>query len=86
MRSVVEAAGDRELDTTDGVRVVEDDGRWVLVLPDPAEATTHLGRRPDADSATVARGNGPRVEGAGPDQQLTGGASSPTRRIDVHPG
>jgi mannose-1-phosphate guanylyltransferase / phosphomannomutase len=53
MRSVVEAAGDRELDTTDGVRVVEDDGRWVLVLPDPAEATTHLwAEGPDADSAT----------------------------------
>ena len=53
MRSVVEAASDRELDTTDGVRVVEDDGRWVLVLPDPAEATTHLwAEGPDADSAT----------------------------------
>jgi mannose-1-phosphate guanylyltransferase / phosphomannomutase len=53
MRSVVEAAGDRELDTTDGVRVVEDDGRWVLVLPDPSEATTHLwAEGPDADSAT----------------------------------
>lgn len=42
MRSVVEAAGSRKLDTTDGVRVVEPDGRWVLVLPDPAEAVTHL--------------------------------------------
>jgi mannose-1-phosphate guanylyltransferase/phosphomannomutase len=42
MRSVVEAAGDRALDTTDGVRVVEEDGSWVLVLPDPAEAVTHL--------------------------------------------
>ena len=42
MRPVVEAAGTRELDTTDGVRVVEPDGRWVLVLPDPAEAVTHL--------------------------------------------
>jgi len=42
MRAVVEAAGDRPLDTTDGVRVVEDDGRWVLVLPDPAEAVTHV--------------------------------------------
>jgi mannose-1-phosphate guanylyltransferase/phosphomannomutase len=53
MRSVIEAAGDRELDTTDGVRVVEDDGRWVLVLPDPAEATTHLwAEGPDADAAT----------------------------------
>jgi mannose-1-phosphate guanylyltransferase / phosphomannomutase len=42
MRTVVEAAGERELDTTDGVRIVEPDGRWTLVLPDPAEAVTHL--------------------------------------------
>lgn len=42
MRRVVEVAGDRQVDTTDGVRVVEADGRWALVLPDPAEAVTHL--------------------------------------------
>lgn len=42
MRSVVEAAGDLQLDTTDGVRVVHPDGAWVLVLPDPAEPLTHL--------------------------------------------
>ena len=42
MRAVVEAAGDRKLDTTDGVRVIEDDGAWVLVLPDPSEPVTHL--------------------------------------------
>ncbi len=42
MRSIVEAAGAREIDTTDGVRVVEPDGRWVLVIPDPAEALTRL--------------------------------------------
>ncbi|WP_026328706.1 mannose-1-phosphate guanyltransferase [Streptomyces sulphureus] len=42
MRTVVEAAGDRYVDTTDGVRVVESDGRWALVLPDPSEAVTHL--------------------------------------------
>ncbi|TQS28536.1 mannose-1-phosphate guanyltransferase [Microbispora sp. KK1-11] len=42
MRSVVEAAEGHRLDTTDGVRVVEDDGSWALVLPDPAEAVTHL--------------------------------------------
>jgi mannose-1-phosphate guanylyltransferase/phosphomannomutase len=54
MRSVVEAAGDRGLDTTDGVRVVEDDGRWVLVLPDPAEAVTHMwAEGHDAESATA---------------------------------
>jgi mannose-1-phosphate guanylyltransferase/phosphomannomutase len=49
MRRVVEEAGDRELDTTDGVRVVEPDGSWALVLPDPAEAVTHLwAEGPDA--------------------------------------
>jgi len=42
MRSVVEAAGTRTVDLTDGVRVVEADGRWVLVLPDPSEAVTQL--------------------------------------------
>jgi mannose-1-phosphate guanylyltransferase / phosphomannomutase len=42
MRSVIEAAGDLEIDTTDGVRVIEKDGGWILVLPDPAEPVTHL--------------------------------------------
>ncbi|MFF5261250.1 sugar phosphate nucleotidyltransferase [Actinomadura viridis] len=42
MRHVVEAAAGRTIDTTDGVRVVEEDGAWVLVLPDPSEAVTHL--------------------------------------------
>jgi mannose-1-phosphate guanylyltransferase/phosphomannomutase len=54
MRSVVEAAGNRRLDTTDGVRVVEPDGRWTLVLPDPAEAVTHLwAEGNDADNAQL---------------------------------
>jgi mannose-1-phosphate guanylyltransferase/phosphomannomutase len=52
MRHVVEAAGDRPIDTTDGVRVIEDDASWVLILPDPAEAVTHLwAEGPDRDSA-----------------------------------
>ncbi|GAB2868483.1 mannose-1-phosphate guanyltransferase [Actinoallomurus bryophytorum] len=52
MRHVVEAAGDREVDTTDGVRVIEDDASWILVLPDPAEAVTHLwAEGVDRDSA-----------------------------------
>jgi mannose-1-phosphate guanylyltransferase / phosphomannomutase len=52
MRTVVEAAGDREVDTTDGVRISEPDGGWVLVLPDPSEAVTHLwAEGADADSA-----------------------------------
>ncbi|HLZ38552.1 MAG TPA: mannose-1-phosphate guanyltransferase, partial [Mycobacteriales bacterium] len=54
MRSVVEAAAGRELDTTDGVRIVEPDGRWVLVLPDLAEAVTHLwAEAPDAAAASL---------------------------------
>ena len=52
MRTVVEAAGDRTVDTTDGVRIVEPDGGWVLVLPDPADAVTHLwAEGADADTA-----------------------------------
>jgi mannose-1-phosphate guanylyltransferase / phosphomannomutase len=52
MRTVVEAAGERFVDTTDGIRVVESDGRWVMVLPDPAEAITHLwAEGPDEASA-----------------------------------
>jgi mannose-1-phosphate guanylyltransferase/phosphomannomutase len=52
MRTVVEAAGDRPVDTTDGVRITEPDQGWVLVLPDPAEAMTHLwAEGDDADSA-----------------------------------
>ena len=42
MRAVLEAAAGRNVDTTDGVRVVEPDGAWALVLPDPSEAVTHL--------------------------------------------
>jgi mannose-1-phosphate guanylyltransferase/phosphomannomutase len=54
MRSVVEAAGDRPVDTTDGVRVVEPGQGWVLVLPDPAEAVTHLwAEGGDADTAQL---------------------------------
>ena len=53
MRTVVEAAGERRVDLTDGVRVVEPDGRWVLALPDPAQAVTHLwAEGPDAAAAS----------------------------------
>jgi mannose-1-phosphate guanylyltransferase/phosphomannomutase len=52
MRSVLEAADGREVDTTDGVRVVEPSGAWALVLPDPAEAVTHVwAEGPDAATA-----------------------------------
>ena len=54
MRTVVEAAGTREVDTTDGVRVVEPDLGWVLVLPDPVDAVTHLwAEGTDADAAQM---------------------------------
>jgi mannose-1-phosphate guanylyltransferase/phosphomannomutase len=53
MRTVVEAAGSREVDTTDGVRVVEADARWALVLPAPSEAVTHVwAEGPDAQAAS----------------------------------
>jgi mannose-1-phosphate guanylyltransferase/phosphomannomutase len=56
MRAVLEAAAGREVDTTDGVRVVESDGRWALVLPDPADAITHVwaeAATPDAAGALL---------------------------------
>jgi len=54
MRTVVEAAGNRPVDTTDGVRIVDVDRGWVLVLPDPADAVTHLwAEGTDADSAQL---------------------------------
>jgi len=54
MRAVVEQAGDRTLDTTDGVRVVEQDGRWALVLPDPNEALTRIwAEAPDEAGASA---------------------------------
>jgi mannose-1-phosphate guanylyltransferase/phosphomannomutase len=54
MRTVVEAAGDLEIDTTDGVRVVDRSRGWVLVLPDPADAVTHLwAEGNDADAAQL---------------------------------
>ena len=67
MRSVVEAAGDRELDTTEGVRIIEGDGSWVLVLPDPSEAVTHLwAEGPDpARASALLQIWGDVVEGAG---------------------
>ncbi|HXW45731.1 MAG TPA: mannose-1-phosphate guanyltransferase [Streptosporangiaceae bacterium] len=52
MRTVVEAAGDHDMDTTDGVRVIEPGRGWILVLPDPSEAVTHLwAEGKDADTA-----------------------------------
>jgi mannose-1-phosphate guanylyltransferase/phosphomannomutase len=54
MRAVVEEAGDRSVDTTAGVRVVEDDGSWALVLPDPSEPVTHVWAEAGNDSTSAA--------------------------------
>jgi mannose-1-phosphate guanylyltransferase/phosphomannomutase len=68
MRTVVEAAGERKVDTTDGVRVEEPDGGWILVLPDPSDAVTHLwAESTDGDSAqTLLDEWAAVVAGAGP--------------------
>ena len=51
MRAVVEEADGRDVDTTDGVRVVEADGSWALVLPDPSEPITHVWSEAGTDLA-----------------------------------
>ncbi|HEX3957144.1 MAG TPA: mannose-1-phosphate guanyltransferase [Trebonia sp.] len=52
MRTIVEESAGLTVDTTDGVRVIDRDRGWVLVLPDPAEAVTHLwAEGTDADAA-----------------------------------
>jgi mannose-1-phosphate guanylyltransferase / phosphomannomutase len=54
MRTVVEAAANHEIDTTDGVRIIDRNRGWVLVLPDPADAVTHLwAEGNDADDAQL---------------------------------
>ena len=42
MRSIVEAAGSRGVDTTEGVRIEESDGAWVLAVPDEVDAVIRL--------------------------------------------
>jgi mannose-1-phosphate guanylyltransferase/phosphomannomutase len=42
MRTLVEAAGDRVVDTAEGVRIQEADGSWVLAVPDQSEAVIRL--------------------------------------------
>jgi mannose-1-phosphate guanylyltransferase / phosphomannomutase len=51
MRAAIEAAGTRVVDHTDGVRVVERNGNWSLVLPDPAAAVIHLWTEATDDEA-----------------------------------
>ncbi len=54
MREVVERARPERIDTTDGVKIIFANGRWVLVIPDPAEAMTHLWAE-GVDTADSAR-------------------------------
>ncbi len=54
MRHVIEAAGERAVDLTEGVRVVETDGAWAMVLPDPSEPLTHLWAEAADPVATAA--------------------------------
>lgn len=42
MRSLVETAGSRLVDAVEGVRVAEEDGSWMLAVPDQAEAVIRL--------------------------------------------
>jgi mannose-1-phosphate guanylyltransferase/phosphomannomutase len=55
MREVLAAAGEAPIDLTDGVKIAHGEGRWALVLPDPAQARTTVwaeGRDP-ADSTAL---------------------------------
>jgi mannose-1-phosphate guanylyltransferase/phosphomannomutase len=72
MRTIVEAAGERPIDTTDGVRVIEPDGGWALVLPDPAQPVTHLwAEAADADTAQALLDEwGSVVERAGRERRV----------------
>ena len=52
MRTVLEAAGGKAVETIDGVRVIEPGRGWILALPDPSRAVTHLwAEGGDADEA-----------------------------------
>ena len=42
MRAIIEAAGSRVIDTTEGVRIEEPDGAWVLAVPDEVDAVIRL--------------------------------------------
>jgi mannose-1-phosphate guanylyltransferase/phosphomannomutase len=49
MRLLVEAAGDRLVDSPEGVRIQEPDGSWVLAVPDQSEAAIRLWVESDSD-------------------------------------
>jgi mannose-1-phosphate guanylyltransferase/phosphomannomutase len=49
MRRLVEAAGDRLVDSAEGVRIQEPDGSWILAVPDQSEAAIRLWVESDTD-------------------------------------
>jgi mannose-1-phosphate guanylyltransferase/phosphomannomutase len=55
MRHVAEVAAGlgRPVDTTDGLRIIEPDGRWCLVLPDPDAPSTRLYTEATDEDAAV---------------------------------
>ena len=67
MRAIAGAAATApaRTDTTDGIKVIFPDGRWVLVIPDPAQAVTHLWAEgiDTADSARLLETWGAMVTG-----------------------
>jgi mannose-1-phosphate guanylyltransferase / phosphomannomutase len=62
MRSLVEAAKDREMVLVDGVKVIHHDG-WALAIPDPEEPLTHIWAEAgsDGDARTRAQEYGRRI-------------------------
>ena len=54
MRLLVEAAGDRAVDTAEGVRIREPDGSWVLAVPDQSEAVIRLWAEASSDERADA--------------------------------
>ena len=48
MREIVERVGTRGVELIDGVKVIDDD-KWVLVIPDPEDALTHVWAEANSD-------------------------------------
>ncbi|OIJ85097.1 hypothetical protein BIV25_44950 [Streptomyces sp. MUSC 14] len=55
MRTMAETTGDHVLDTTtDGLRIVEPNGSWALVIPDSARPVTRIWAEGDNHAASQA--------------------------------
>jgi mannose-1-phosphate guanylyltransferase/phosphomannomutase len=48
MREMVERVGTRGVELIDGVKVIDDE-KWVLVIPDPEDALTHVWAEANSD-------------------------------------